>query len=70
MQLQRGNKIEIFRKSSDEAWESYMDNFIGIRGIITDPDTSINDPDALIEVSLEGVGTHRLPQDCLKVLTD
>ena len=24
------------------------------------------DPDALIEVSLEGRGTHRLPQDCLK----
>ncbi|MCP4672141.1 MAG: hypothetical protein GY857_12635 [Desulfobacula sp.] len=68
MQLQRGDKIEVFKKSSDEAWESYMDNFIGIKGVITDPDTSINDPNALIEVSLEGVGTHRLPQDCLKVV--
>ena len=26
----------------------------------------INDPDALVEVSLEGKGTHRLPQDCLR----
>jgi hypothetical protein len=68
MQLQRGDKIEVVKKSSDEAWESYMDNFIGIQGIITDPDTSINDPNALIEVSLDGAGTHRLPQDCLKVV--
>jgi hypothetical protein len=68
MQLQRGDRIEVVKKSSDEAWESYMDNFIGIRGIITDPDTSINDPAALIEISLEGVGTHRLPQDCLKLV--
>ncbi len=70
MQLQRGDKIEVCQKSSDEAWESYMDNFIGLRGIITDPDTTINDPEALIEVSLEGAGTHRLPQDCLKVVED
>ncbi len=68
MQFQKGNKIKVVKKSSDEAWESYMGNFIGIKGIITDPDTNINDPDALIEVSLEGVGTHRLPQDCLKVI--
>jgi hypothetical protein len=68
MQLQRGDKIKVVKKSSDEAWEPYMDNFIGIQGIITDPDTSINDPNALIEVSLDGAGTHRLPQDCLKVV--
>jgi hypothetical protein len=66
MQFQKGNKIKVFRKSDDEAWESYMDDFIGLQGFVTDPDTSINDPDALIEVSLEGKGTHRLPQDCLK----
>ena len=44
-----------------------MDDFIGSHGFVTDPDTVINDPDALVEVSLEGRGTHRLPQDCLKL---
>ena len=68
MQLQRGDKIEVFRKSEDEAWEPYMDDFIGVHGRVTDPDTMINDPDALIKVSLEGKGTHRLPQDCLKLV--
>jgi hypothetical protein len=43
-----------------------MDRFVGLHGIITDPDTAINDPDALVEVSLDGKGTHRLPQDCLR----
>ncbi len=69
MQFQKGNKIKVFRKSEDEAWESYMDDFIGLHGFVTDPDTSINDPDALIEVSLEEKGTHRLPQDCLERIT-
>jgi hypothetical protein len=41
-----------------------MNDFIGLHGFITDPDTPINGPDALIEVSLEGKGTHRLSQDC------
>ena len=68
MPFQRGNKIEVYRKSTDEAWESYMDDFVGAHGIVTDPDTTINDPDALIEVSLMGKGTHRLPQDCLRLL--
>lgn len=66
MQLMRGDKIEVFKRSEDEAWEAYMDDFVGAHGFVTDPDTVINDPDALIEVSLEGRGTHRLPQDCLK----
>ena len=43
-----------------------MDQYIGRHGIITDPDTTKNDPDALIEVSVEGKGTHRFPQDCLR----
>jgi hypothetical protein len=47
-----------------------MDDYVGLHGIVTDPDTSINDPDALVEVSLEGKGTHRLPQDCLRLLED
>ncbi len=68
MQFQRGHKIEVYRKSQDEAWELYMDDFLGTHGIVTDPDTTINDPDALIEVSLEGKGTHRLPQDCLRLI--
>lgn len=67
MQFQRGNKIKVFKKSTDEAWEPYMDDFIGCCGFVTDPDTMINDPDALIEVSLEERGTHRLPQDCLQI---
>jgi hypothetical protein len=70
MVLRRGQKVEVYRKSDDESWEPYMDDYVGLHGIITDPDTSINDPDALVEVSLEGKGTHRLPQDCLRLLED
>lgn len=70
MVLRRGQKVEIFKKSTDEGWESYMDEYVGLHGIIVDPDTSINDPDALIEVSLVGKGTHRFPQDCIRPLDD
>jgi len=66
--FRRGQKVEIFRKSDDEAWAAYMDAYVGTHGIITDPDTAINDPDALVEVSIDGKGTHRLPQDCLRLL--
>lgn len=68
MQFRKGQRVEIFKKSTDEAWESYMDGYIGCHGIITDPDTAINDPDALVEVSLKDKGTHRFPQDCLRIL--
>jgi hypothetical protein len=68
MVFRQGQKVEIFRKSDDESWEPYMDEFIGMHGIITDPDTSKNDPDALIEVSLDEKGTHRFPQDCLRLI--
>ncbi len=68
--FRRGQHVEIYRKSKDEGWESFMDAFVGLHGIITDPDSSINDPDALVEVSLEGKGTHRFPQDCLRLLED
>jgi len=47
-----------------------MDEFVGVHGIVTDPDTSINDPDALVEVSLVDKGTHRFPQDCIRKLED
>jgi len=70
MTFRKGQKIEIFRRSEDEIWEDYMDEYIGLHGIIVDPDMAINDPDALVEVSLEGKGTHRLPQDCLRALED
>jgi hypothetical protein len=70
MVFRRGQKVEIYRKSADEGWESYMDEYIGLHGMITDPDTAINDPDALVEVSLEDKGTHRFPQDCLRLLED
>jgi len=68
--LHRGDRVEIFRKSDDEGWQSYMDEFVGAHGIVTDPDTSINDPDALVEVSLVDRGTHRFPQDCIRKLED
>lgn len=66
----RGDKVEIYKKSEDEGWQPYMDEFIGLHGIITDPDTSINDPEDLVEVSLVDKGTHRFPQDCLRKLED
>lgn len=66
MVFRRGQKVEVYQCSKDESWEEYMDRFVGLHGIITDPDTAINDPDALVEVSLEGKGTHRLPQDSLR----
>ena len=70
MVLRKGQRIEVYRKSEDEGWQDYMDQYVGLHGIVTDPDTSINDPDALVEVSLDGKGTHRLPQDCLRPLKD
>jgi hypothetical protein len=70
MIFRRGHRVEIYKKSEDESWESYMDDYIGCHGIITDPDTAINDPEALVEVSLEERGTHRFPQDCLRILED
>ncbi len=68
--FRRGERVEVFKKSTDEGWQSYMNEFIGLHGIITDPDTAINDPDALVEVSLVEKGTHRFPQDCLRRLED
>nr|WP_319490487.1 hypothetical protein [uncultured Desulfobacter sp.] len=70
MTFQRGDRIEVFQASRDDAWEQYMNDFLGCHGVIVDPDTSVNDPDSLVEVSLEGKGTHRLPQDCLRQLED
>ncbi len=68
--FRRGEKVEVFKKSTDEGWQDYMDEYIGLHGIITDPDTAINDPDALVRVSLVEKGTHRFPQDCLRTLED
>ena len=64
MTFKRGQKVEIYKRSEDESWEDYMDEYIGRHGIITDPDSTINDPDALVSVSLDEKGTHRFPQDC------
>ena len=66
MAFHRGQKVEIFRRSEDESWQEHMDQYVGRHGIITDPDSAINDPDQLVEVSLVGNGTHRFPQDCLR----
>ncbi len=68
MTFHKGQMVRVLRRSTDESWEDYMDGLVGSRGIVTDPDTQINDPDTLIEVSLEDKGTYRLPQDCLEVL--
>jgi hypothetical protein len=68
MTFRRGQKVEIFKRSEDESWEEYMNLYVGLHGIVTDPDTAKNDPNALIEVSLDEKGTHRFPQDCLRAL--
>ena len=70
MIFHKGQKVEVFRQSRDESWEDFMVALVGRRGIITDPDMLINDPDALIEVSIEEMGTFRLPQDCLRSLDE
>ena len=70
MNFRKGQKVEIYWRSEDEMWAPYMDPFVGCHGIIVDPDTAINDPDALVEVSIDGHGTHRLPQDCLRLLDE
>lgn len=67
MVFHKGQMVRVQRRSSDESWEDYMDGLVGSRGIVTDPDSQINDPDSLIEVSLEDKGTFRLPQDCLEI---
>jgi len=64
--FRKGTRVEIYRKSKDEGWKPYMDEYVGLHGVITDPDTSKNDPDDLVEVSLDEKGTHRFPQDCLR----
>jgi hypothetical protein len=65
--LRQGDRVEIYRKSRDENWEPFMEAYVGFRGIVSDPDTVINDPEALVRVTLDGTGgTHRFPQDCLR----
>lgn len=70
MAFYRGQKVEVWRKSDDESWEPYMDSFVGRHGVVTDPDTWVNDPNSLVEISLENRGTFRLPQDCLRPLEE
>ncbi|HEJ83156.1 MAG TPA: hypothetical protein ENO25_01180 [Desulfobacteraceae bacterium] len=70
MTFRKGQKVEVYRSSEDESWQGYMDRYVGLHGVVTDPDTVKNDPDALIEVTLDKEGTHRFPQDCLRILTD
>ena len=70
MSYRRGDRVAVYRKSEDEHWQPHMDRFVGLHGIVTDPDRVKNDPEALIEVTLDGEGTHRFPQDCLRPLKD
>jgi hypothetical protein len=68
--FRQGEKVLVHRKSEDPRWEEYMDQYVGYRGVITDPDMVINDPEALVQITLEGTGgTHRFPQDCLERIT-
>jgi hypothetical protein len=67
--FRQGDRVEVYCASDDENWEDYMEEYIGMRGIVSDPDTVINDPEALVRVTLDGTGgTHRFPQDCLRKL--
>jgi hypothetical protein len=66
MRFHRGQKVEVYQRSKDDSWEAFMDALVGRHGIVTDPDMLINDPQALVEVSLQDKGTFRLPQDCLR----
>jgi hypothetical protein len=69
--FRQGDKVEIYRISNDENWEPYMQEYLGFHGIVTDPDTVINDPQALVRVTLDGTGgTPRFPQDCLRRLEE
>jgi len=68
MPFHRGQRVRIFKISTDESWEGFMDQYVGLEGVVTDPDTSKNDPDALIEVTLDDKGTFRFPQDCLQAV--
>jgi hypothetical protein len=70
MSFRRGDRVEVYRKSQDDDWQEYMDRYVGLHGIVTDPDMVKNDPDALMEVTLDGEGTHRFPQDCLRTLKE
>lgn len=70
MAFRKRQKVEVYKRSKDESWQNYMDRYVGLRGVVTDPDTVKNDPDALIEVTLDKEGTHRFPQDCLRVVED
>lgn len=67
-QFRKGQHVEVYRSSKDENWEPYMMSYIGSHGIVTDPNTVINHSDSMIEISLDGHGTHRLPQDCLRII--
>lgn len=67
--FRQGDKVQIHQRSDDQRWEEYMNEYVGFSGVVTDPDMVINDPDALVQVTLEGTGgTHRFPQDCLHKL--
>ena len=65
--FRQGDRVQIYQRSEDQRWEDYMNEYVGYLGVVTDPDTVINDPDALVQVTLEGTGgTHRFPQDCMR----
>jgi len=34
MVFRRGQKVEIYRRSSDESWQAYMDEYVGLHGRI------------------------------------
>ncbi|MEZ4524517.1 MAG: hypothetical protein R2941_01165 [Desulfobacterales bacterium] len=35
MSFRRGQKVEVYKRSEDEMWKDYMDEYIGLHSIIT-----------------------------------
>ena len=70
MNLRRGQRVEVYRKSDDEGWESYMDDYIGCHGIVTDPDTAIKQCEGGIMTVDAALDDLHLPAAALSRQTD
>ena len=69
---QNGGKVllvDLAQEKGESLAAELGDSALYAQADVTDPDTVINDPQALIRVTLDGTGgTHRFPQDCLRKL--
>ena len=61
MVFRRGQKVELYRKSEDESWETYMDEFVGLHGVpIHDGDGQVTDDLRMARRHVvDFVGIHR-----------